>query len=325
MAYLFLGILIVPSQLFSLVIQSNDNSSKVLELRIIVVSSADRAQSILDRLNKGENFADLARSQSIDTTAADSGSMGAVAPSSLRPELRQAVAGLSPGQISPIVQIPIGFAILKVEAEKDSASASTTAANPAVAATGSVKLTISVGGFGEAESSLNDFVKPSGWDRSPRKICEMRQQSLAEAKESLDSLFAPESKNVLGELKYGQLLNALYSYGELYSYQGDMKNAMAQYEKAYRIAAEKYPFGLQTMNETMGVAYLHKSEIENGVYRTPGDRCLLPMSPANAFPNKEDSRKAIEYFLKYLENKPDDLEVRWLLNLAYMTIGARGI
>jgi hypothetical protein len=28
-----------------------------------------------------------------------------------------------------------------------------------------------------------------------------------------------------------------------------------------------------------------------------------------------------EYFLKYLEQKPDDLEVKWLLNLTYMTVG----
>ena len=31
--------------------------------------------------------------------------------------------------------------------------------------------------------------------------------------------------------------------------------------------------------------------------------------------------KAIQYFTKYLERKPDDLEVKWLLNLTYMTLG----
>src|SRR5271170_6055771 len=32
----------------------------------------------------------------------------------------------------------------------------------------------------------------------------------------------------------------------------------------------------------------------------------------------EDVHKAIAYFQKYLENKPDDLTVQWILNLAYM-------
>ncbi len=34
-----------------------------------------------------------------------------------------------------------------------------------------------------------------------------------------------------------------------------------------------------------------------------------------------DSKLAVEYFLKHLKSKPDDLEVKWQLNLAYMTLG----
>ena len=33
------------------------------------------------------------------------------------------------------------------------------------------------------------------------------------------------------------------------------------------------------------------------------------------------SRKAVGYFEQYLKAKPDDLEVKWLLNLAYLTLG----
>jgi hypothetical protein len=71
----------------------------------------------------------------------------------------------------------------------------------------------------------------------------------------------------------------------------------------------------------MGVAYLHKSEMENGVYRVPGDRCLSPMNRSSAYAKTEDSQEAVNYFLAYLEQKPDELEVKWLLNLAYMTLG----
>ena len=46
-------------------------------------------------------------------------------------------------------------------------------------------------------------------------------------------------------------------------------------------------------------------------------RCL----PGNAYTKTGDSEKAVEYFLKYLEQQPDELEVKWLLNLAYMTLG----
>jgi hypothetical protein len=45
------------------------------------------------------------------------------------------------------------------------------------------------------------------------------------------------------------------------------------------------------------------------------------MLQGSRYSKPEDSRRAVEYFLKYLSGKPDDLEVKWLLNLAYMTLG----
>lgn len=61
--------------------------------------------------------------------------------------------------------------------------------------------------------------------------------------------------------------------------------------------------------------------MENDVCRSPGQKCLFPIAKSLAYRKYDDSKQAIQYFEKYLENKPDDLEVRWLLNLAYMTIG----
>jgi hypothetical protein len=64
------------------------------------------------------------------------------------------------------------------------------------------------------------------------------------------------------------------------------------------------------------------SEMENDVYRGSRDLDIFPpLRPRASYERKEDSQKAIEYFKKYLEQHPDDLEVRWLLNLAYMTLG----
>ena len=75
------------------------------------------------------------------------------------------------------------------------------------------------------------------------------------------------------------------------------------------------------MQEILGTAYLHKSEMENDVYREPGDRCIFPPGKSVSYKETADSEKAIQYFTKYLEQKPDDVEVKWLLNLAYMTLG----
>src|SRR5204863_2439783 len=43
--------------------------------------------------------------------------------------------------------------------------------------------------------------------------------------------------------------------------------------------------------------------------------------PSQSYAKTADSERAIAHFLSFLKQKPDDLEVRWLLNLAYATIG----
>jgi hypothetical protein len=49
--------------------------------------------------------------------------------------------------------------------------------------------------------------------------------------------------------------------------------------------------------------------------------CIIPISPAAVHTNRRGSRLAIEHFTAYLQMFPGDLEVRWLLNLAHMTLG----
>jgi len=158
-------------------------------LRIIVVSSGEQAQHVLEELTQGKDFATVAKTDSIDSTAPDGGYMGTIAISALRPELRDGLAGLLPGQISAIIGTPLGFAILKVEPEQDSKSnnAAERGETAATASIGSVKYTLTLGGLNEAELGLNNFDKPIGWNRDPRKICEIRKQSLSLEKESLNS------------------------------------------------------------------------------------------------------------------------------------------
>jgi hypothetical protein len=112
-----------------------------------------------------------------------------------------------------------------------------------------------------------------------------------------------------------------YAWAQLYAYQGDMGLAIERWEAARRFAEAGMPNALLTMDETLGVAYLHKSEMDNSVYQTPGDRCLFPPLLSASYRDTAASRKAVQYFQQYLDRKPDDLEVKWLLNLAYMTLG----
>lgn len=293
-------------------------------LQIIVVRSPEEAQEILARLKRGEPFSELAKDKSTDPTATDGGYMGLFAPSALRAELREALKGVEPGHVSDVVHIPSGYAILKV-LERDNRAAATTVEpgrNQSLAATGTVKYAIDVSGLAEAEAALIKFHKPKEWEQEPRSICDMRKRSLSAATQQLRDFLAPANKADLETRTSIDVMQAHYALGQLLAYQGKMDEALEQYDQAYRIALTDVPEGVPVMEEALGVIYLHKSEMENDAYRAPGKKCLFPMTRAEAYSKTEDSQEAVKHFLKYLDRKPEELEVKWLLNLAYMTLGS---
>src|SRR5947208_3004150 len=81
--------------------------------------------------------------------------------STLPPVLKDALQGVAPGQLSAVVQIPTGFAILKVVEDTDPANINMNAGAAATGAPGSVKYAIDVSGLVEAEALLQAFPKPA--------------------------------------------------------------------------------------------------------------------------------------------------------------------
>ena len=78
---------------------------------------------------------------------------------------------------------------------------------------------------------------------------------------------------------------------------------------------------LYTVIYFQGVTALRRGENDNCVMCRGESSCILPISPAAVHTNPTGSRLAIKHFTEYLEQFPDDLEVRWLLNVAHMTLG----
>ncbi len=70
-----------------------------------------------------------------------------------------------------------------------------------------------------------------------------------------------------------------------------------------------------------GVTALRRGENDNCIMCRGESSCILPISPAAVHTNPAGSRLAIKHFTEYLSQFPDDLELRWLLNLAHMTLG----
>jgi hypothetical protein len=79
--------------------------------------------------------------------------------------------------------------------------------------------------------------------------------------------------------------------------------------------------GLYPLIYFEGVTALRRGETDNCVMCRGESSCILPISPAAVHTNPKGSRLAIQHFTEYLEQFPDDLGIRWLLNLAHMTLG----
>lgn len=82
--------------------------------------------------------------------------------------------------------------------------------------------------------------------------------------------------------------------------------------------AEKWLF---TLIFCQGIAALRRGEDENCILCRGESSCILPIASAAVHANPLGSRLAIGHFSEYLSQFPNDLEVRWLLNLAHMTLG----
>jgi hypothetical protein len=180
-----------------------------------------------------------------------------------------------------------------------------------------VQQTVSLDGLSEANTILQQFPKPRDWNMDPQEICRVRRDSLRQGIVSLRA-FITRWPDMPGGRAI-DLIQSMVALGQLHAYEGRLSDTIAALEQAYPRARAALPDAVSQIEEMLGVAHLHRAGIANDVFRRPGDRCLLPRPAPYAL--TADSEKALGYFAKALAAHPQDVELKWLLNLAHMTIG----
>jgi hypothetical protein len=295
---------------------------RTIDLGIIVVPTRSDADQVLKALKAGVDFSVLAKEKSIDATAADGGYLGKTDPSQLRTELRGAIEGRKVGEISDVVELPSGFAILQIFRNAPAVSDLNPARISSLMATGAIRYGAPLSGQVEANAILRQFPKPDGWDRDPRQVCVLRKQSMAQARSDLQRALRSEKPAEMDHDTIVDQINGHAALAQLFAYDGQMDESIEHWKIAYDMARQEVPVFLPNLLESLGTAYLHRSEMRNGIYLNSTQLDIFPPLTKNgAFRDKDDSRQAIQYYQEYLRKSPKELEVRWLLNLAYMTIG----
>ncbi len=114
-----------------------------------------------------------------------------------------------------------------------------------------------------------------------------------------------------------------FQIGTLLTYSGQFEPAMVAMEKSLQIgAAAGMPVGvLANLKAYVGIIALRQGEVDNCIGCVGPSSCILPISLSARHTKPTGSREAIRHLTEYLEIAPGDLRIRWVLNLAYMTLG----
>ena len=173
---------------------------------------------------------------------------------------------------------------------------------------------------------LARFLEPGGGSDLAR-ICDGRREAagfaLAATRRYLADLEAepPERRDAMA------VAHAHEELGQLLAHEGRLAEAIAQMEAAYRIVSAdppphpEAPVAVAHLARILGVLQMRRGELENCVHDHNAERCLFPIRGRGRHGQPSGGAAAMEHFLKRLRARPRDLEARWLLNIAAMTVG----
>jgi hypothetical protein len=106
---------------------------------------------------------------------------------------------------------------------------------------------------------------------------------------------------------------------------GEPEQALKELEKFERVARGREPNiptqGYVMIETVKALCYLRLGEQENCLNDHNAESCMLPIRGRGVHQLKRGSRAAVATLTPLLERFPNDLRARWLINIAYMTLG----
>jgi len=152
-------------------------------------------------------------------------------------------------------------------------------------------------------------------------------QSTDKYEDNQENIFSPEAV-----LKFtDSLLNASSPGNEVMKIKYRKASALLQLgeeQKAVDLFEEilnntsRFEFDQRmSVMKDLAMAYMRLGERTNCFHNHTAESCIFPISIAGIHRDKTGSEKAIELYKQLLAENPGDLESKWLINVAYMTIG----
>jgi hypothetical protein len=167
-------------------------------------------------------------------------------------------------------------------------------------------------------NTLSQFFQP--W-RDPTSLEQIREKFLNLAPRNIAII----DKNLASQSASGtDPLQAMITKAQLLMSEGQANEAYEVLERAREYVKSSPRLENQALYSIIffqGIAGLRRGETENCINCRGEGACVFPILPTAVHVKPAGSQLAIKHFTEYLEMFPSDLCVRWLLNVAYMTLG----
>jgi hypothetical protein len=106
---------------------------------------------------------------------------------------------------------------------------------------------------------------------------------------------------------------------------GETAESIAELDRIRSFAEDRKiqlaPTFARQLRDLRTLAYLRLGEQENCILHQGIESCLMPIRGSGVHQRKRGSLEAIKGLTEALKEAPNDLLARWLLNIAYMTVG----
>lgn len=122
-------------------------------------------------------------------------------------------------------------------------------------------------------------------------------------------------------LSFEEKMECLFGKGTTLLALGRERETIQAFEMVASKLKDPYGSGTATLMSKLALAYLRMGERENCINNHTAESCLLPIRGTGIHKDQSGSQTAIKLFTNILDRNPDDLSARWLLNIAYMTVG----
>jgi hypothetical protein len=140
---------------------------------------------------------------------------------------------------------------------------------------------------------------------------------------------AAELKAMPSDGDAGRRLQLNFLLGWHYLRLGEVDSAVEHYLVAHRLLNRvKHRVPAEQISQAAfdtGIAFMRLGEVQNRAVIHNADHCLLPIRESGVHQLQKGSRNATRYFTEVLEDPAAlpaiKLKARWLLNIAYMTLG----